>query len=115
MREHGGGQAFMANAEVPRTMSAALRDIAGMGERDVNAALAAANPTQQLSPRELVDMIRTWKARAEAAEALARRLAVMLRACLEENADGQVPWRTIRAVELLLREPAVVALLKEGT
>jgi hypothetical protein len=45
-----------------------------MGERDVNAALAAANPTQLLSPRELVDMIRTWKARAEAAEARVKEL-----------------------------------------
>lgn len=83
-----------------------------MGERDVNAALAAANPTEALSPRELCDIIADLRvqlaaqtARAESAEALARRLAVML-----HDARYGIPlwfW------EALLAEPAVVALLKK--
>ena len=100
----------MANAEVPRTMSAALRDIAGMGERDVNAALAAANPTQQLSPRELVDMIRTWKARAEAAESEAEYLRAQrdkLAACLEEC------WRVDSVREAQALHDRARALLAE--
>ena len=61
-----------------------------MGERDVNAALAAANPTQQLSPRELVDMIRTWKARAEAAESEAEYLRAGVEDAIREDKEDCV-------------------------
>jgi hypothetical protein len=56
-------------------------------ERDVNAVLAAANPTQLLSPRDLVAIIGTWKARAEAAEKERDELRAQrdkLVACLKE-------------------------------
>ena len=88
---------------------AAIKELDHMREREPDTVYRLV----RLTRKSRAEKIR--KADATEEEALARRLAVMLRACLEENADGQVPWRTIRAVELLLREPAVVALLKEGT
>lgn len=56
----------------------------------MNAALAAANPTQQLSPRELVDMIRTWKARAEAAESEAEYLRAGVEDAIREDKEDSV-------------------------